>query len=189
MAQSVVKGVEEAGGEVTLYQIAETLPEEVLQKMWAAPKPDLPVVKVEDLPKYDGLIFGAPTRFGIPCAQYKALWNATGQLWQSGALNGKIASFFTGTATQGGGQETTSSTNMGHFVHHGMIFVPLGYGNPTIFNLDEVHGGSPWGAGTLSGPDGKRQPTELELGLAQYQGKRVTEITAALVAGRAALAK
>jgi len=189
MAQAVVKGVEEAGGDVTLYQIAETLPEDVLKKMWAAPKADHPIVKVDDLPKYDALIFGAPTRYGIPCAQYKALWDATGALWQSGALNGKLASFFTGSATQGGGQETTAMTNMGHFVHHGMIFVPLGYGNPSMFSLDEVHGGSPWCAGTYSAPDGKRQPTELELGLAQYQGKRVTEFAATFVAGKAALTK
>jgi len=189
MAQSVVKGVEEAGGDVTLYQIAETLSEEVLKKLRAAPKPaDVPVITVEDLPKYDALIFGAPTRFGSPCAQYKALWDATGQLWHKEALNGKIASFFTGTAILGGGQETTAATNMGHFVHHGMIFVPLGYGNKGLFNLNEVHGGSPWAAGTLSDMDGSRQPTELELDLARYQGKRVTEIATALVIGRATMA-
>jgi len=186
MAQAVVKGAEAAGAQVTLLQIAETLPAEVLAKMHAAPKADVPVVQVADLVNYDGLIFGAPTRYGSPCAQYKALWDATGQLWQTGALNGKVAAFFTGTATLGGGQETTASTNMGHFVHHGMIFVPLGYGDPSIFSLDEVHGGSPWGAGTLSAGDGSRQPSALELGLATYQGKRVAEITAALRRGRAA---
>jgi NAD(P)H dehydrogenase (quinone) len=186
MANSVLKGAQSTGAEVTIFQIAETLPAEVLAKMHAAPKSqEIPVLQVEDLVKFDGLIFGAPTRYGSPAAQYKALWDATGQLWQAGALNGKVGSFFTGTATLGGGQETTAVFNMGHFVHHGMIFVPLGYGNPTIFNLDEVHGGSPWGAGTLSGADGSRQPTALELGLAEYQGKRVAEITIALKKGRA----
>jgi len=188
MAEAVVKGVEETGATVTLLQIAETLPADVLAKMHAAPKSDVPVVKVEDLPQYDALIFGAPTRYGIPCAQYKALWDATGQLWQTGALNGKFAAFFTGTATQGGGQETTHSTNMGHFVHHGMIYIPMGYGNPTIFDNSQVHGGSPWGAGTYSSADGSRQPTPLELGLATYQGKRVAEIANTYVAGKAATA-
>jgi len=185
MAHAVVKGVESAGGEVTLLQIAETLPKEVLEKMYAAPKdPNVPIVAVADLPKYDALIFGSPTRYGQPAAQFKALWDATGQLWQAGALNGKLASFFTGTASLGGGQETTALTTLTQFVHHGMIFVPLGYGNPALFNLTEVHGGSPWSAGTLAGPDGKRQPSELELGLATYQGKRVTEFAAQLVTGR-----
>jgi len=184
MAEAVKEGVEAAGAEVTIFQIAETLPAEVLAKMHAAPKAAYPVVTVDDLPKFDGLIFGAPTRYGSPAAQYKTLWDATGQLWQAGALNGKIASFFTGTGTQGGGQETTSVTQLGHFVHHGMIYVPLGYGDSSIFNINEVHGGSPWGAGAIAGPDGSRQPSALELGLAKYQGKRVAEITIALKKGR-----
>jgi len=186
MAQSVVKGAESVGAEVTLLQIAETLPPEVLAKMHAAPKADVPIVNVSDLPNYDGLIFGAPTRYGQPAAQYKALWDATGQLWQTGALNGKFASFFHGTATLGGGQETTASTNLSHFVHHGMIYIPLGYGNPSLFNLTEVHGGSPWGAGCLSGPDGSRKPSALELGLAEYQGKRVAEIVTQYLKGKQA---
>ena len=185
MAQAVVKGAEAAGADVTLYQIAETLPAEVLEKMHAPPKADVPLITAADLPMYDALIFGAPTRYGSPASQYKALWDSTGQLWQTGALNGKIGSFFTGTATLGGGQETTSAFQMGHFVHHGMIYIPLGYGDPSIFNLDEVHGGSPWGAGCLSGPDGSRQPSKLELGLATYQGKRVAELANQFVRGKA----
>jgi len=184
MAQAVVKGAEAAGADVTLFQIAETLPPEVLAKMHAAPKADVPIIKVEDLPKYDALILGAPTRYGSTAAQYKALWDATGQLWSSGALNGKIGSFFTGTATLGGGQETTSVFQLGHFVHHGMIYVPLGYGDASIFSLDEVHGGSPWGAGCLSAGDGSRQPSKLELGLATYQGKRVAEFTNQFIRGK-----
>ena len=124
--------------------------------MYAAPKPsNIPIITPDDLVKYDGIMFGAPTRYGQPAAQYKALWDATGQLWSKGALDGKLAGFFFGTASLGGGQETTASSNMGHFVHHGMIYVPMGYSDPAkvLFDLDTVHGGSPWGAGTLSGPD------------------------------------
>ena len=172
MAKSVQKGVESTGASVTLYRIAETLPPEVLAKMHAAAPPsDIPVVTPADLPQYDGIIFGAPTRYGQPSAQYKALWDSTGQLWATGALDGKLAGFFFGTATLGGGQEMTAAANMGHFVHHGMIYVPMGYGDPNkpLFNNDVVHGGSPWGAGTLSGGDGSRQPSAMELGMAEYQ--------------------
>ena len=189
MAHEVVKGVESTGAEVTLYRIAETLPPEVLAKMHAPPAPtDIPVVTPDDLTKYDGIIFGAPTRYGQPAAQYKALWDATGGLWATGALNGKLASFFFGTASLGGGQETTASTQLSHFVHHGMIFVPMGYGDPNkhLFNLDAVHGGSPWGAGCLSGTDGSRQPSKMELEMALYQGKRFGEISNQFIRGKLA---
>jgi NAD(P)H dehydrogenase (quinone) len=188
MAEAVVRGATEAGAEVTLYQVAETLPPEVLQKMYAAPKPtDVPIITPDDLVKYDGIMFGAPTRYGQPAAQYKALWDATGQLWSKGALDGKLAGFFFGTASLGGGQETTASSNMGHFVHHGMIFVPMGYGDPSkvLFDLDTVHGGSPWGAGTLSGPTGARQPSKAELGMAEYHGKRFATFANQFVRGKA----
>lgn len=185
MAQRVAKGVEAAGAEVTLRLVPETLSEEILAKMHAAPKPDIPVVTVSELAEYDAIIFGAGTRYGGVIAQLKALWDATGQLWATGALNGKVGSFFTGSGTLGGGQETTAMVHTTHFVHHGMIFVPLGYGNPTIFDLSEVHGSTPWGAGYLAGGDGSRQPSELELGLAEYQGKRVAEVAIALKKGRA----
>jgi len=145
LAQKVVEGAKEAGADVTLLQIKETLSDDVLAKMGAAPKPaDVPIAQVEDLPNYDALIFGAPTRYGSPCAQYKALWDSTGKLWATGALNGKLAAFFTGSATQGGGQEVTHMSNMGHFVHHGMMYVPLGYGYAPIFSFEQTHGGSPW---------------------------------------------
>lgn len=189
LALAAKKGAESSGAQVDIYQIAETLPAEVLQKMYAAPKPaDIPVVKPDDLTQYDGILFGAPTRYGQPAAQYKALWDATGQLWQAGALDGKLAGFFFGTASLGGGQETTASSNMGHFVHHGMIYVPMGYGDPSkaLFNLNEVHGGSPWGAGSLSGPDGSRKPSALEIGMAEYQGKRFGNFANQFVRGRQA---
>jgi len=187
LAQKVVEGAKEAGADVTLLQIKETLSDDVLAKMGAAPKPaDVPIAQVEDLPNYDALIFGAPTRYGSPCAQYKALWDSTGKLWATGALNGKLAAFFTGSATQGGGQEVTHMSNMGHFVHHGMMYVPLGYGYAPIFSFEQTHGGSPWGAGTFAGPDGSRQPNEIELGMAKYQGKRVAEFATQFKRGQIA---
>lgn len=184
MALAVAEGARQAGAEVVIKQIPETLSDEILEKMHAAPKSELPVATVSELPEYDAIIFGAGTRFGGTIAQLKAFWDATGQLWQNGALSGKVASTFTSTATLGGGQETTCAVNSTHFAHHGMIFVPMGYGDASLFNVSEVHGGSPWGAGTIAGPDGSRQPTELELGLAKYQGKRVSEVALALKIGR-----
>ena len=138
------------------------------------------------LPAFDGFLFGAPTRYGQPSAQFKALWDSTGQLWAQGALDGKLAGFFFGTATLGGGQETTAWSNMGHFVHHGMLFVPMGYGDPNkpLFNNDVVHGGSPWGAGTLSGGDGSRKPSAMELDMGEYEGKRFAGIANAMVRGK-----
>jgi len=183
MAQSVVKGVEEAGAEVVIKQVPETLPAEILKAMHAPPKPDVPIATVDELPSYDAIIFGCGTRYGGVASQMKAFLDATGQLWQKGALVNKFAGIFTSTATQGGGQETTPMTFATHFAHHGMIFVPLGYVNPSLFNMNEIHGGGPWGAGTFSGPDGSRTPTELELGLAATQGKRVAEVTAAYKRG------
>jgi len=186
MSQSVAKGVEEGGAEVVIRQVPELLPAEVLAKMQAPPKPDVPIATTEELPSYDAIIFGCGTRYGSVAAQMKSFLDATGQLWQSGALVNKVGSIFTSTATQGGGQETTPMTFATHFAHHGMIFVPLGYVNPSIFNMAEVHGGGPWGAGTFTGPDGSRQPTELELSLAFTQGKRVAEVAGALKRGLAA---
>lgn len=184
LALKEVEGATAAGADVSLFQVKETLPQEVLDKMHAPPKADVPIVDVADLPNYDALIFGCPTRYGMPAAQYNAMWDATGQLWAKGLLNGKLAAFFTSTGTQGGGQETTHSSQVSRFVHHGMIFVPSGYGYSPMFDMEQIHGGSPWGAGTFAGADGSRQPTELELGHAFYQGKRVAEFAAQMVRGR-----
>jgi len=191
MAKAVAKGVEAGGCDVKLYQVAETLPASVLEKMHA-PAKDASVPVISDpaeLEQYDGVIFGSGTRFGVVTAQMKAFFDSTGGLWQKGALVGKTAGIFFGTATQGGGQETTALTTLTQFVHHGMIYVPIGYSDPSLFNMDEIHGGSPYGAGTFAGPKGDRQPSALELGVATHQGKHQATITAALKAGRAALAK
>ncbi|CEM08867.1 unnamed protein product [Vitrella brassicaformis CCMP3155] len=186
LAQEMKKGVEEAGGECLLYQVAETLSDEVLKKMSAPPKDtDIPVVDVHTLPDADGILFGTPTRFGAMCAQMKAMWDATGGLWQGGKLVGKPAGIFFSTATQAGGQETTALTALTQFTHHGMIFVPIGYTLGEVqFDMSEIHGGSAYGAGTFAGADGSRMPSEKELALAKHQGKYFTNVTKAIKAGR-----
>ncbi|KND01390.1 NAD(P)H:quinone oxidoreductase, type IV [Spizellomyces punctatus DAOM BR117] len=170
LADSVVKGLREGGVNAELYQVAETLPQEVLDKMHAV-KFDIPVLSPKDLVKADAFIFGIPTRYGVPAAQVKAFWDATGGLWAEGALVGKYAGVFTSTASQHGGQETTAMTFLPHLVHHGIIFVPLGYQSKVLFDNSEVVGGSPWGAGTVANGDGSRQPTGKELEIAETQGK------------------
>jgi NAD(P)H dehydrogenase (quinone) len=132
--------------------VAETLPQEVLGKMHAPAKPEVPVITPEILATYDGFLIGVPTRYGNFPAQWKAFWDSTGQLWASGALFGKYAGVFVSTAGPGGGQESTVIATMSTFSHHGVIYVPLGYAAAfaQITNLSEVHGGSPWGAGTFA---------------------------------------
>ncbi|KAG5653304.1 Minor allergen Alt a 7 [Sphagnurus paluster] len=173
MAEAVKAGVESAGGHAKIFQVAETLPEEVLTKMHAPAKPEYPVIDLEEFVKYDAYLFGIPTRYGTMPAQWKAFWDSTGKLWGSGALYGKYASIFVSTAGPGGGQETTALNSLSVLTHHGIIHVPLGYAQcfSQLSNLTEVHGGSPWGAGTYSNSDGSRQPTPLELEIAQIHGK------------------
>ncbi|KAI0746609.1 flavoprotein-like protein [Daedaleopsis nitida] len=180
LAEAEKKGLEAAGGSATIYQIEETLPAEVLAKMYAPPKPNYPILAPADLAQFDGFLFGIPTRYGNFPAQWKAFWDATGQLWASGALVGKYAGVFVGTSGPGGGQESTVLASMSTFVHHGINFVPLGYGKAFthLANLTEVHGGSPWGAGTFAGVDGSRQPSALELEVAEIQGKAFYETLA-----------
>jgi len=173
MAEAVKTGVEGAGGSVTIFQIPETLPEAVLQKMYAAPKPDYEIITPEKLATFDAFIIGIPTRYGSLPAQWKAFWDSTGGLWASGGLYGKYAGVFVSTGNPGGGQEATVQAVLSTFAHHGVLYVPLGYAKafPQLTNLSEVRGGSPWGAGTFSAADGSRQPTALELELAGIQGK------------------
>merc|ERR1711939_961779 len=174
LVEEEARGIREAGGEVDIYQIPETLTSDVLEKMGAPGKSSYPELKnPETLEKYDGFLFGIPTRYGNWPAQFKAFWDKTGGQWQTGAFWGKYAGAFVSTATPGGGQETTIISAMSTFVHHGMIFVPLGYKTVfgTLADLTEVRGGSPWGAGTFAGPDGSRHPSAKELSLAYEQGK------------------
>lgn len=134
-----------------LLRIAETLPEDVLAKMHAPPKPNYPIADPDTLLKYDGVLFGIPTRYGNFPAQWKAFWDHTGQIWASGGYWGKSAGVFISTASPGGGQESTAIAAMSTLAHHGFSFVPLGYKHSfgQLTNLSEVHGGSPWGAGTF----------------------------------------
>ncbi|KAL5731072.1 NAD(P)H dehydrogenase (quinone) [Ranunculus cassubicifolius] len=150
--------------------------------MYAPPKSDVPIISAHDLTEADGIIFGFPTRFGMMAAQMKAFIDSTGGLWRTQGLAGKPAGIFYSTGSQGGGQETTPLTAITQLVHHGMIFVPIGYTfGAGMFEMGEVKGGSPYGAGTFAG-DGTRQPTELELATAFHQGKYIAGITKKLKA-------
>ncbi|KAF8579647.1 benzoquinone reductase [Ramaria rubella] len=177
LAEAEKKGIEAAGGTATIFQIAETLPEDVLTKMHAPPKGNYPILEPSSLPDYDVFLFGIPTRYGNLPAQWKTFWDSTGQLWAKGALQGKHAGAFVSTATPGGGQETTVLSLLSTLTHHGILFVPLGYKNAfaQLGNVTETRGGSPWGAGTFAGSDGSRQPSVLELEIATIQGKTFYE--------------
>ncbi|KZV92511.1 NADH-quinone oxidoreductase [Exidia glandulosa HHB12029] len=178
LAEAVAKGVKAAGGEADIYQVPETLPQEILTKMYAPPKPAYPVITPDKLATYDAFLFGIPTRYGNQSAQWRSFWDSTGGLWQTGALSGKYAGVFISTGGAGGGQESTAIASLSTFAHHGIIYVPLGYKHafPQLTNIAEVHGGSPWGAGTFSAGDGSRQPSALELEIAEIQGKTFYEV-------------
>ncbi|THU44048.1 hypothetical protein C4D60_Mb02t03260 [Musa balbisiana] len=177
LAEEIKKGSSSVEGvEVKLWQVPETLPEEVLVKMGAPPKSDAPIITPNDLAEADGILFGFPTRFGMMAAQFKAFLDATGGLWRTQALAGKPAGLFFSTGSQGGGQETTPLTAITQLAHHGMIFVPIGYTfGAGMFEMENVKGGSPYGAGTFAG-DGSRFPSELELEQAFHQGKYFASI-------------
>mmetsp|Transcript_24908 Transcript_24908/g.80225 ORF Transcript_24908/g.80225 Transcript_24908/m.80225 type:complete len:208 (+) Transcript_24908:110-733(+) len=185
LALKIAEGVRAAGGEPHLFQISETLPADVLEKMHAPPKSDDPVATPETLTEADGILFGFPTRFGMAAAQVKAFLDTTGGLWMKGALVGKPAGLFFSTGTQGGGQETTALTFVTQLVHHGMVFVPLGYSTPLRLKMDEMVGGSPYGSGTFAGGDGSRTPSETELQIAEHQGSHFTGFVAKLKKGSA----
>lgn len=175
LADAEAKGLEKAGIKADLYQVAETLPEEVLTKMHAPPKDaSIPTITPDILATYDAFLLGIPTRYGNFPAQWKTFWDAAGQQWATGAFQGKFAGLFVSTAGLGGGQESTAIAALSTFTHHGIIYTPLGYANNfgQLTNLSEVHGGSPWGAGTFAGGDGSRTPTELELEIATIQGEQ-----------------
>jgi NAD(P)H dehydrogenase (quinone) len=183
LAREIQKGANTVEGvEATLYRVPETLPEEVLAKMGAPPKSDVPIIEPKHLTEADGFLFGFPTRYGMMAAQFKAFLDATGGLWRSQALAGKPAGIFISTGSQGGGQETTALTAITQLAHHGMIFVPTGYTwGGGMFTMDEIKGGSAYGSGTYAG-DGTRKPSELELGHAFHQGKLTAEVTKKLKA-------
>jgi NAD(P)H dehydrogenase (quinone) len=185
MAQAVVEGARQVpGAEVSLYQVPELVSEDVLEKSGAkAPRDEfahVPVATVDHLVDAHAIIFGTPTRFGNMAAQMRNFLDHTGPLWFKGALIGKVGSVFASTATQHGGQETTITSFHTTLLHHGMIVVGVPYSEPGLMHMDEITGGTPYGATTLTGPNGARQPSENELRIARFQGKHVTEIAAKL---------
>jgi NAD(P)H dehydrogenase (quinone) len=181
LAEAVAEGARSvAGAEVSLHQVAELVPLEALERTGAAQARNafahVPLALVHELADADALIFGTPTRFGNMCAQMRNFLDQTGQLWAQGALIGKVGSVFTSTATQHGGQETTITSFHSTLLHHGMIIVGVPYSEQRLLNMEEITGGSPYGASTLAAPDGSRWPSENELAIARTQGKRVAEI-------------
>lgn len=182
MAEAVKKGVEAGGATCDIFQVPETLSDEILGKMGGPPKKDHPVISAKDMPAYDGFIFGLSGRFGAMPAQMKSFMDSCGSLWQGGNLVGKSAGTFTSVGTMGGGQETVNVSMISYITHMGMVFVPLGYIDPAAFSFDEIHGASAYGAGTYAGPDGSRQPTDLEKGIAESHGKHFAGVTGKLAA-------
>lgn len=181
MAKQLKKGVEAGGATCDIYQVAETLSEEILGKMGAPPKdPEVPIMTPDKMAEYDGFLFGISGRYGSLPGQMKTFMDSTGQLWMKGALVGKAAGVFQSTGSQGGGQETIGLTTIPFFAHHGMVFVPLGYIDPKAMSHDEIHGSSAYGSGTFAGADGSRQPSQLELDIAESHGKHFAAITSKL---------
>jgi len=187
MAEAIAEGAREVeGAEVGLYQVAETLSPEILEKMRATESKKrfehLPAATPETLVEADAIIFGTAARFGMMAAQMRAFLDNTGKIWSQGALIGKVGSVFTSTATQHGGQEAAILSFHVTLLHHGMIIVGLPNSETRHSTLDEISGGSPYGASTVAGngPD-TRRPTEKELEIARFQGKHVAEITKKLV--------
>jgi len=186
MAEAVVQGAREVeGAQVELRRIQETVPAKMLEESGAAEAQKafahVPVCTVEELPTADAIIFGTPTRFGNMCAQMRQFFDTTGSLWAKGALVGKVGSVLASTGSQHGGQESTILTVYNTLLHHGMIIVGLPYAFEGQMRLDEVTGGTPYGATTIAGAKGERWPSENELAGARFQGKHVATITARLV--------
>jgi NAD(P)H dehydrogenase (quinone) len=189
MAQAEAEGARSVeGAEVELYQVPELVPEEVLEQIGAKAAreafADVPVAEVGKLAEADAVILGSPTRYGNMCAQMRNFLDQTGPLWMSDALVGKVGSAFTSTASQHGGQETTITSMHWTLIHLGFVIVGLPYSAKRLLTLEEITGGSPYGASTIAAGDGSRQPSENELELARFQGRHVAEITRALVRGR-----
>lgn len=180
MAEAVAEGVREAGAEAVVKRVPETVPEAVAAQSHFKLDQKAPVATVDELPDYDAIIFGAPTRFGTVASQLRSFVDQTGGLWFAGKLVGKVGSVFTSSATQHGGQESTILGFLPTLLHHGMVVVGLPYSFAGQMNMDEITGGSPYGASTLAKGDGSRQPSANELAGAKFQGKHVAEIAGKL---------
>jgi NAD(P)H dehydrogenase (quinone) len=177
MAKAVADGARSVeGAEVTIKRVPDLMPEDVARKAGAKVDQEAPIATVDELPNYDAIIFGTPTRFGNMCAQMRNFLDQTGRLWLHGDLINKVGSVFTSTATQHGGQETTITSFHSTLLHHGMIIVGVPYSCQEIMIMSEISGGSPYGASTLAGADGSRQPSENEIKIARFQGAHVAEV-------------
>lgn len=180
MAEAVAEGAREAGATVDVKRVPETVPEEVAKANHFKLDQKAPVATVDDLKNYDAIIFGAGTRFGTVASQMRSFIDQTGGLWFGGALVGKVGSVFTSSATQHGGQESTILGFLPTLLHHGMVVVGLPYAFQGQMGVDEIKGGSPYGASTITDGDGSRQPSEVELAGARFQGKHVATVAAKL---------
>jgi NAD(P)H dehydrogenase (quinone) len=176
MAEAVAEGARAAGTAVEVKRVPETTPEAVARAAHFKLDQAAPIARVEDLADYDAIIIGAPTRFGRVSSQMASFLDQAGGLWMRGALNGKVGAAFTSTATQHGGQEVTLFSIIANLFHFGMVVVGLPYTFTGQMRLDEITGGSPYGATTIAGPDGSRQPSANELAGARHQGELVARI-------------
>ncbi|CAI0745141.1 NAD(P)H:quinone oxidoreductase [Serratia grimesii] len=180
LAEAVAEGARRVSGvEVTLKRVPETIPADAFAKAGGKQNQKAPIATPQELADYDGIIFGTPTRFGNMAGQMRTFLDQTGGLWASGALYGKVGSVFSSTGT-GGGQEHTITSTWTTLAHHGFIIVPIGYATPELFDVSHTRGGTPYGATTIAGADGSRQPSQEELTIARYQGEHVAKITAKL---------
>jgi len=182
MARAVAEGARNAGAQVDLKRVPETAPETVVKAAGFKTGQDAPVAKIEDLAAYDAVIVGAPTRFGRMPAQMAAFLDQAGGLWAKGALNGKVGAAFTSSATQHGGNETTLFSIITNLLHFGMVIVGLPYSHGGQMTLEEIVGGAPYGATTIAGGQGQRQPSQIELDGARHQGELVAKTAAKLAA-------
>ncbi|MBV8916279.1 MAG: NAD(P)H:quinone oxidoreductase [Acetobacteraceae bacterium] len=182
MANAVAEGAREGGAEVDIRRVPELVPEEMARASHYKMDQAAPLAKVEELTGYDAIIVGVGTRYGRMASQMANFWDQTGGLWAQGKLVGKVGAAFSSTASQHGGQETTLMSIHTMFFHHGMVVVGLPYSYPGLVRLDEVSGGTPYGATTIAAGDGSRQPTGNELEGARFQGRHVAQITAKLAA-------
>jgi NAD(P)H dehydrogenase (quinone) len=187
LAEAVAEGaLSVAGASVELLQVQETLASAILEKMGAVDAKktmaNIPFADPKRLPEADVILFGAPTRYGLPAAQMQTFFDATGQLWATGALVGKVGGVFTSTATQHGGQESTLISMYTFLLHQGMLVAGVPYAAQELMHMDAITGGSPYGASTVAGTRGERTPTANELAIARFQGKHATQIGAKLKA-------
>jgi NAD(P)H dehydrogenase (quinone) len=183
MAAAVVEGARSVdGAQVVLKRVPETMEPATFAESGGVVNDAVPVATVDELADYDAIVFGTPTRFGNMAVQMRTFLDRTGGLWAQGKLVGKLASVFVGTSTQHGGQETTITSFHTTLLHHGMVIAGVPYTCRELTNMTEITGGSPYGAGTLAGPDGRRLPSENELAIARFQGRHVALLADKLVA-------